>query len=211
MRSRCGAGAKRRRRGSGERAVAGPFGTTRGRGGRRPGETRGGFRWAPAARASGAWSNGGPAPDGASMQTRTAHAVQAEVQARAGRSGAGGPGLAPRRPNLGMPDRPRNWEKGANRALAGRHSACRGLRKVHFRTHGGGVPAALTLGVWLLATPAADLEPGLLETQEAAARTAGGAPAPGASRGARGPAPHPAPPPRGQAAARRDGETPDRE
>ena len=69
------------------------------------------------------------------------------------------------------------------------------------------MPAALTLGVWLLAMPAADPEPGLLETQEAAARTAGGSPAQDASRVARARAAHWAPQLRGQATARDDEKT----
>ena len=66
------------------------------------------------------------------------------------------------------------------------------------------MPPVLTLGVWLLATPAAEQGPGLLETQEAAARTAGGSPAQDASRVARARAAHWAPQLRGQATARDD-------
>jgi len=69
------------------------------------------------------------------------------------------------------------------------------------------VPAAFTLGVWLLATPAADPEPGLLETQEAAARAAGGSPGQDASRLQRARAAHWAPQLRGQATARDDEKT----
>src|SRR5467141_695189 len=86
-------------------------------------------------------------------------------------------------------------------------AAAGGLPKVHFRTHRGDVPAAFTLGVWLLATPAADPEPGLLETQEAAARAAGGSSAQDASRLARARAAHWAPQLRGQATARDDEKT----
>jgi hypothetical protein len=69
------------------------------------------------------------------------------------------------------------------------------------------VPAAFTLGVWLLAAPAGDPEPGLLETQEAAAKAAGGTPAQDASRLARARVSHWAPQLRGQATLRDDGKT----
>jgi hypothetical protein len=64
-----------------------------------------------------------------------------------------------------------------------------------------------TLGVWLLAAPGGEPEPGLLETQEAAARTAAGSAAQDASRLARARAAHWAPQVRGQATARDDDKT----
>jgi hypothetical protein len=61
--------------------------------------------------------------------------------------------------------------------------------------------------VWLLAVPAGDGEPGLLETQEAAARAAGGSAALDAARLARARAAHWAPQVRGQATGRADEKT----
>jgi hypothetical protein len=58
--------------------------------------------------------------------------------------------------------------------------------------------------VWLLAGPTADPEPGLLETQEAAAKAAGGSAAQDAERLARARAAHWAPQLRGQATMRDD-------
>jgi hypothetical protein len=66
------------------------------------------------------------------------------------------------------------------------------------------MPGALALGVWLLAAPAGEGEPGLLETQEAAARMAGGSAALDAARLARARGAHWAPQVRGQAAGRDD-------
>ena len=69
------------------------------------------------------------------------------------------------------------------------------------------MPAGLTLGVWLLAAPAAAAEPGLLETQEAAAQLAGGSPAQDAARLARARAAHWVPQVRSQATLREDDKT----
>src|SRR5882762_3468926 len=186
MRSRCGAGVRRHRRGSGARGAAGPCGKTRGGAGLRPGETRAGFQRAPAARAPGAWTNGRPAADAAATQTRTAHAVQAEVQARARRSGSRGSLFGTPAPQS---EHARSAAKLGKAGESGLGGTARRLQRACGRSTSGptegGVPAALTLGVWLLAMPAADPEPGLLETQEAAARAAGGSPAQDASRVAR--------------------------
>jgi hypothetical protein len=64
---------------------------------------------------------------------------------------------------------------------------------VQFRTLGGGLSAAVALGVWLLGAAAREPEPGLIETQEAAAKVAGGSAAQDASRAARARAAHWAP------------------
>ncbi len=64
--------------------------------------------------------------------------------------------------------------------------------------------AALVLGVWLLAAPAVQEEPGLLETQDAAARAAAGSAATDAARLARARAAHWAPQIRGEALLRQD-------
>jgi hypothetical protein len=69
------------------------------------------------------------------------------------------------------------------------------------------VSCALALGVWFLAFPAGEGEPGLLETQEAAARVAGGSAAQDAARLARARVAHWAPQIRGQAAAREEEKT----
>ena len=69
------------------------------------------------------------------------------------------------------------------------------------------MPGAVVLGMWLLATPAGETEPGLLETQEAAAELAGGAAALDAARLSRARAAHWAPQLRGQASARDDQKT----
>jgi len=69
------------------------------------------------------------------------------------------------------------------------------------------VPGAVVLGMWLLATPTGETEPGLLETQEAAAKLAGGAAALDAARLSRARAAHWAPQLRGQASARDDQKT----
>lgn len=69
------------------------------------------------------------------------------------------------------------------------------------------MPGAVVLGMWLLATPAGETEPGLLETQEAAAKLAGGAAALDAARLSRARAAHWAPQLRGQASARDDQKT----
>jgi hypothetical protein len=66
------------------------------------------------------------------------------------------------------------------------------------------VPGALALGVWLLAVSAGEGEPGLLETQEAAARAAGGSAAQDAARLLRARTAHWAPQVRGQALSRED-------
>ena len=63
------------------------------------------------------------------------------------------------------------------------------------------------LGLWLLAAPAGEAEPGLLETQEAAARVAGGSAAEDALRTARARAAHWVPQVRGQATLREDDRT----
>src|SRR2546428_7867032 len=65
--------------------------------------------------------------------------------------------------------------------------------------------------MWLLATPAGEAEPGLLETQEAAAKLAGGAPSLDAARLARARAAHWKPQLRGQASLREDQKTRERE
>ena len=64
--------------------------------------------------------------------------------------------------------------------------------------------AALALGVWLLASAAVPTEPGLLETQEAAARVAGGSEALDAARLARARAAHWLPQLRAQTTVRED-------
>ena len=69
------------------------------------------------------------------------------------------------------------------------------------------MPGAVVLGMWLLATPTGETEPGLLETQEAAAKLAGGAAALDAARLSRARAAHWAPQLRGQASARDDQKT----
>lgn len=69
------------------------------------------------------------------------------------------------------------------------------------------MPGALALGVWLLAVPAVQGEPGLLETQEVAARVAGGSAALDAARLARARGAHWAPQVRGQATVREDEKT----
>jgi hypothetical protein len=69
------------------------------------------------------------------------------------------------------------------------------------------VPGALVLGVWLLAVPLGDGEPGLLETQEAAASAAAGSAALDAARLARARAAHWVPQVRGQATVREDEKT----
>ena len=70
------------------------------------------------------------------------------------------------------------------------------------------MPAGLTLGVCLLAAPAgAGAEPGLLETQEAAAMLAGGSAAQDAARLARARASHWVPQVRSQATLREDDKT----
>lgn len=66
---------------------------------------------------------------------------------------------------------------------------------------------AAVLGMWLLAAPAGETEPGLLETQEAAAKLAGGAAALDAARLSRARAAHWAPQVRGQASLREDEKT----
>lgn len=66
---------------------------------------------------------------------------------------------------------------------------------------------ALALGMWLLAAPAAEEEPGLLETQDAAAKAAGGSAVADAARLARVRAAHWAPQVRGQATLRQDEKT----
>ncbi|HTO97395.1 MAG TPA: hypothetical protein VMK66_10170 [Myxococcales bacterium] len=66
------------------------------------------------------------------------------------------------------------------------------------------MPGALALGMWLLAAAAGEGEPGLLETQEAAARAAGGSAAQDAARLLRARTAHWAPQVRGQAMARED-------
>jgi hypothetical protein len=66
------------------------------------------------------------------------------------------------------------------------------------------VQGALALAVWLLASAMADPEPGLLETQEAAAKAAGGSAAQDAARSARARAAHWAPQLRTQATLRED-------
>ena len=71
--------------------------------------------------------------------------------------------------------------------------------------------ALLAVGIWLLAAPAAEAEPGLLETQEAAARLAAGSAAQDASRVARAQAAHWAPQIRGQVVARDEEKTRDGE
>lgn len=67
--------------------------------------------------------------------------------------------------------------------------------------------AALALGVCLLAVPTAEGEPGLVETQEAAARAAGGSAALDAARLGRSRAAHWAPQVRAQALVRQDEKT----
>ena len=62
--------------------------------------------------------------------------------------------------------------------------------------------ALVAAALWLLAAPAPDGEPGLVETQEAAARTAGGSAAQDAARLARSRAAHWAPQLRGQVTSR---------
>ena len=69
------------------------------------------------------------------------------------------------------------------------------------------MPALFALGLWLLAAPAREPEPGLLETQEAAARVAGGSAAEDALRTARARAAHWLPLVRGQATLREDDRT----
>ena len=69
------------------------------------------------------------------------------------------------------------------------------------------MPGTLVLGVWLLAVPLGDGEPGLLETQEAAASAAGGSAALDAARLARARAAHWVPQVRGQATVREDEKT----
>jgi hypothetical protein len=66
------------------------------------------------------------------------------------------------------------------------------------------VQGALALAVWLLASSTMDLEPGLLETQEAAAKSAGGSAAQDVARTARARAAHWAPQLRAQATLRDD-------
>ncbi len=92
-----------------------------------------------------------------------------------------------------------------------RSAVARGLQKMRARFNPdrleGGVPGALALGVWLLAVPAGDGEPGLLETQEAAARAAGGSAALDAARLVRARAAHWVPQVRGQATVREDEKT----
>jgi len=61
--------------------------------------------------------------------------------------------------------------------------------------------------VWLLAAPSLESEPGLLETQDAAARLVGGSPSDDASRVGRARAAHWAPQLRGQATVREDEKT----
>jgi hypothetical protein len=69
-------------------------------------------------------------------------------------------------------------------------------------TDGGGVSALVALGAWLLAAAAQEVEPGLVETQEAAARMAGGTAAQDAARVSRARAAHWAPQLRGLATSR---------
>jgi len=69
------------------------------------------------------------------------------------------------------------------------------------------VHGALALGVWLLASATVGLEPGLLDTQEAAARVAGGSAALDAARLSRARAAHWAPQLRTQATLRADEKT----
>src|SRR5581483_5716097 len=114
----------------------------------------------------------------------------------------------PRRRNLGTPGCPRNWEKRANSDVRRRHTPCKsGVRGSKSGPGGGGVPGALVLGVWLLAVPLGGGEPGLLETQEAAASAAGGSAALDAARLARARAAHWVPQLRGQATVREDEKT----
>ena len=67
--------------------------------------------------------------------------------------------------------------------------------------------APLALGVWLLAAPAGETEPGLLQTQEAAAKLAGGQSAADDGRVVRARMAHWAPQLRAQATAREDEKT----
>jgi hypothetical protein len=69
------------------------------------------------------------------------------------------------------------------------------------------VAGPLVLGVWLLGAPAGEMEPGLLQTQEAAAKLAGGPPAADERRLSRARAAHWAPQVRAQASAREDEKT----
>ena len=69
------------------------------------------------------------------------------------------------------------------------------------------MPGALALGVWLAAVAASEGEPGLLETQEAAAATAGGSAELDAARLTRARAAHWLPQVRGQATVREDEKT----
>jgi len=69
------------------------------------------------------------------------------------------------------------------------------------------VPGALTLAVWLLAAPAAEAEPGLLQTQEAAAKLAGGSSTTDEGRVSRARAAHWAPQLRAQVSGREDEKT----
>src|SRR5439155_9745691 len=135
-------------------------------------------------------------------------AAQDVVRARAAGSGVRGPVFAPPACQSGHGGTAAKLGNPATFVVFVRHKPCKNARgRSSFGLPGGGVAGPLALAVWLLAAPAGESEPGLLQTQEAAAKLAGGQSAADDGRVARARAARWAPQLRAQASGREDEKT----
>jgi len=172
---RCGAAARRRWRGSGERGAAGPCLTTRGTSRAPSGESRGPCRCVPAATRVWSVSSGCSASDARSHADQKRSRCAAEVQARAGRSAIGVSFGTPA-PQSGIPDRAKVGKR-TNRASAGRHAPAKGLRNGPLPGPTEGRAAGTHTGVWLLCHASGRTGTRPPETQERLQERPAGSPA----------------------------------